>query len=65
MDDLSEVDLPRDPARIASGGVRMSHRTDRGCCGQSGHLGPVLLSMTRCDERRAGAKTTNNSKVEL
>jgi len=24
-----------------------------------------LLSMTRCDERRAGAKTTNNSKVEL
>lgn len=56
MDGLLEVDLPRDPVRIASSGVCMSHRTDRGC-GHCGHLGGLLLlSMTRCDERRAGAK---------
>jgi hypothetical protein len=58
MSALLEVDLPHDPVRIASSGVCMSHRTDRGCCEYGGHLGLLLLSMTRCDERRAGAKST-------
>lgn len=59
MDGLREVDLPHHPARIAPSGVCRSHRTDRGCCGHGGHWALLLLlSMTRCDERRAGAKTT-------